>query len=171
MGYVRICEPSSAKGGKDGGKGKGKDGKGKGKGGKGKGGPGNKPEGCTSLVIKFMASETTEDKLWTFFEDKPSSIKLLTDRDSGESKCVAFVDFEDTAAMDECVKKNDETLDGKTVMVAYNAPKGDGDKGKGKGKDGKDGKGKGKKGDSAEYAARSANAGAIAAFQGEAKTF
>merc|ERR1712129_417478 len=121
--------------GKDGkGKGKGKDGKGKGKG----KGPGEKPEGCTSLVVKFLSQDTTEDKLWTLFEDvAPEKIKLLTDRDSGESKCVAFVDFADGSKLDEAVKKNGHELDGKSIAVHFNAPKGEG-KGDGK-KGGKDG--------------------------------
>ena len=135
---VRVCEKDGNKGGKgkDGGKGKGKGKKGKGK------GPGEKPEGCTSLVVKFLAQETTEDKLWSIFEAvAPSKIKLLTDRDSGESKCVAFVDFEDGSKLEEAIKLNQTEVDGKNIMVAYNAPKGEG---KGDGKKG--GKGDGKKG-------------------------
>jgi len=112
------------------------------------------------------------------FEDaEPSKVKLLTDRDSGESKCLAFVDFESTDKVDAAIKKNNAELDGKTIFVAFNAPKGDGDKG---GKDfGKDSKGKGKKGgkkgkkgkDGDKDNARALTSGSIQSFEGKTQTF
>ena len=116
--------------------------------GKGKKGKVLKPEGCKSVVIKNLSAETVEDSLWTFFQDAGTvqRVKLLTDRDTGESKRVAFVDFEATESTDNAVKRNASTLDGNTVYVDFNAPrreKGEGKKGKGKkGKGGKKGRGK-----------------------------
>merc|ERR1711966_306144 len=110
-----------------------------------------------SVVVKFLSPDTTEDKLWTLFEaESPKAIKLLTDRETGESKCIAFVDFEDTAKVDLAVKKDRTDLDGKSIAVTFNAPreKGEGKDGKGKGKDGK---GKGKKGKKGSDPARAAN--------------
>ncbi|CAD7947042.1 unnamed protein product [Amoebophrya sp. A25] len=183
---VRICEPDGKGKGKDGkGKGKkGKDGKGKGKGkdGKGKGSytPGEKPEGCKSVILKWLNYETVEDSIRSHFEDcgDIQGIKLLTDRETGASKGMAFVDFDSEEAVDKAVKKCNSELDGKNIIVDYNTPrekgdgkgkdgkkggKGDGKKGKGKGKKGK----KGKEGDSI----KAANMGSIQEFAGAKKSF
>jgi nucleolin len=182
---VRICEPEGegkGKGkGKDGkGKGKGKDGKGKGKGGKGKGGPSEKPEDCKSIVVKGMSYDTTEETLRGMFAECGSiaNCKILTDRETGASKGMAFIDFEDTSATDEAVKKSGGELDGRWIFVDFSGGpgfKGDGKKGdgKGKGKDGKGkGKGKGKKGKSSfDNAIKAANSGSLQEGTGNAMKF
>merc|ERR1719335_1723647 len=128
-------------------KGKGKDGKGKGKG-KGKG-PGEKPAGCKSVVVKGLSYEVEESDLQAVFANcgaGPTNVKVLMDRDTGASKGIAFVDFDDEAAVDEAMKLTDTELKGRTFFLNYAEEKGK--DGKGKGKDGKgkgkDGKGKGK---------------------------
>ena len=94
-----------------------------------------------SIVLKFLSPDTEEDGIWSFFEScgTVERVKLLTD-ENGYSRCLAFVDFEATESTDAAVKLNNTELDGKSVVVDFNAPreKGDGKKGKGK-------KGKGKK--------------------------
>merc|ERR1719240_1798598 len=142
---IRLSEPKEGKGEK-GGKSKGK-GKG-GKGGKGKvdSGPGEKPEGCTTVICGGLSYDTTEDSLWSFFEGIPSikNVSIMKDRDTGCSKGVAFVDFEDSADTDEAVKKAGTELDGRTVSIRYKQPAAaKGEKGGKKGGNGK-GKGKGK---------------------------
>jgi len=150
--------------------GKGKDGKGKGK---GKGGPKEKPEGCKSVIVKQLSYAATEDDLWELFEDcgSVSRVKMLMDRDTGESKGMAFVDFDESADVDKALKKNDTVVKGKAVYIDFSVPrekgeKGKDGKGKGKGKDGK-GKGKGK----ADSMARSKNTGSIQEFKGAKQTF
>merc|ERR1719174_1307557 len=118
--------------------------KGKGKG--GKGGPGEKPDGCLSVMVMQLSQAIEEDDLWEIFEDcgTVSKVKLLYDRDTNASRGMAFIDFEETEATDKAVKMTDKEIKGKAIYVKYNAPHEP--KGKdGKGKDGK-GKGKGKGG-------------------------
>ncbi|CAE8642264.1 unnamed protein product [Polarella glacialis] len=110
--------------GKDGkGKGKGKDGKGKGK---GKKGPGEKPAGCKSVVVKGLSYEATDDDLWEVFKgcaEGPTAVKLLTDRDTGSSKGIAFVDFTDDKGVDEAIKLNNTELKGRFFFMDYAAPR------------------------------------------------
>jgi len=161
-----------------GGKGKGKKGDGK----KGKGKGSDKPEGCMSVCVKFITPETTEEDVRSHLADcgEIERCSLLTDRETGESKCICFVDFASTDAADEAMKKNYSQLNDKEIFVGYNAPRekgGDKGKGKGKGKDGKGkgkkgGKGKGKKGkDNDDYAARASTSGSIQTFAGKAMSF
>jgi len=115
-----------------------KGGKGKGK---GKGGPGEKPEGCLSVMVMQLSPNVEEDDLWETFADcgTVSTVKILYDRDTEQSRGMAFIDFEATESTDAAVKKTDTELKGKAIFVKYNAPR------EAKGKDGK-GKGKGKGG-------------------------
>merc|ERR1719409_2352187 len=135
--FVKYNVPRESTGGKDG---KGKDGKGKGKG-KGKNsGPGEKPEGCVAVMVMQLSDAVEEDDLWEIFEDcgTVSKVKLLYDRDTGKSRGMAFVDFEETEATDKAVKMTDTQVKGKAIYVKYNVPR------EPKGGKGKDGKGKGK---------------------------
>eukprot|EP00440_Ansanella_granifera_P032147 gb/GFBE01034891.1/.p1 GENE.gb/GFBE01034891.1/~~gb/GFBE01034891.1/.p1 ORF type:complete len:151 (+),score=59.24 gb/GFBE01034891.1/:1-453(+) len=118
----------------DGGKGKGKDGKGKGKGkdkgkgkskGKGKA-PGEKPAGCTSVVVKGLAYEVTKEDLQKCFQkcgDGPTNVNLLTDRETGQSRGMAFVDFDDGKAVDEAMKLTETELKGRSFYMDYAKPR------------------------------------------------
>lgn len=165
---VRLCEP---KGGKKGDKGKGKKGKDGKKGGKSFT-PGEKPEGCKSVIVKNLSYNTTEDKLWELFGNCGDIVKvnLLKNRETGESRGMAFIDFSGESMVDEAIKKNNSDIDGRNCFVDFaGGKKEDGDKGKGKkGKDGK--KGKGKKGKSFDSATTARN-GAIQDFAGKAQNF
>jgi len=121
---------SNREGNKGKGKGKGKDSKGKGKGkdskGKGKG-PGQKPDGCTSVVVKGLSYEVTGDDLYTVFKNcgssGPSNVKVLQDWDTGKSKGVAFVDFDDSGAVDEAMKRSETELKGRCFFMDYAKPR------------------------------------------------
>jgi len=113
----------------DGGKGKGKgDEKGKGKG-KGKGkakGPGPKPDGCTSVVVKGLAYAVTSEDLEQVFSkcgNGPSNVKLLTDRETGKSRGIAFVDFDDEKAIDAAMKLTETELKGRNFFMDYSQPR------------------------------------------------
>merc|ERR1719199_1250968 len=125
--FVKYNTPREAKG-------KGEKGKGKG----GKGGPGEKPDGCLSVMVMQLSQAVEEDDLWEIFGDcgTVSKVKLLYDRDTNASRGMAFVDFEETEATDKAVKMTDKEIKGKAIFVKYNTPresKGKGEKGKGKG--------------------------------------
>jgi len=120
---LNISKANST-GGKSKGKGKGKDGKGKGKG-KHKG-PGPKPAGCTSVVVKGLAYEVTADDLKEVFKNcgpGPQHVKLFTDRETGASKGLAFVDFDDESAVDEAMKLTETVLKGRAFFMDYSKPR------------------------------------------------
>merc|ERR1712136_218159 len=91
------------------------DGKGKGK----SKGPGEKPVGCTSVVVKGLSYEVTEDDL----RKNCNNVKLLTDRETGESKGIGFVDFDDGKQVDEAIKLNNTELKGRTFFMDYARPR------------------------------------------------
>jgi len=102
------------------GKGKGKDGKGKGKGKPAELGP--KPAGCTSVVVKGLSYEVTEDDLQEVFQkcgQGPTNIKVFLDSYTGASKGLAFVDFDDTDAVDEAMKLTETPLKGRRFFMDY----------------------------------------------------
>ena len=104
------------------------DDKGKGKGGKGKGGgdPGEKPDGCKSLMVRNLKTSVDEDALWEFFSEMPSctKVKLVTDRETGESRGFAFVDFDDDDDVDKAIKLHNTEVHGQAVSLKYNVPLG-----------------------------------------------
>jgi len=107
-----------------GGKGKGKDGKAKGKG-KSKA-PQEKPAGCTSVVVKGLSYEVTQEDLQECFKacgQGPTNIKVLTDRDTGKSRGLAFVDFDDTNAVDLAMKLTETNLKGRSFFMDYSTPR------------------------------------------------
>mmetsp|Transcript_96989 Transcript_96989/g.274059 ORF Transcript_96989/g.274059 Transcript_96989/m.274059 type:complete len:392 (-) Transcript_96989:73-1248(-) len=82
-------------------------------------GPGVKPAGCLSAVIKCDAS-VSEASLWKLFEDcQVSNISCLTDKDTGEFRGTAFMDFDDTAMVDKAVKKSGQSIKGLPILVRY----------------------------------------------------
>jgi len=127
-GRTLTVAKAEGKGGS--GKGKGADGgKGKGKAALGgaKGGPSPKPAGCTSVVVKGLAYEATEDDLRRAFRTcgrGPANVRILTDRATGEPRGVAFVDFDgEGAAVDEAVKMSGTELRGRVFFVDYARPR------------------------------------------------
>jgi len=109
--------------------GKGKDGKGKGKDkgkGKGKGKSKTKPDGCTSVVVKGLSYEVTQEDLEKCFKscgEGATNVKILTDRETGQSRGMAFVDFDDTNAVDEAMKLSETNLKGRSFYMDYSVPR------------------------------------------------
>merc|ERR1711974_403382 len=104
------------------GKGKGRD-KGKSKG-KGKVGP--KPSGCSAVVVKGLSYEATEEDLQGLFgkcDQGPSDVRILTDKETGQSRGTAFVNFDDDGGLDEAVKLSGTELKGRTFFVDYARPR------------------------------------------------
>lgn len=116
--------------GKGRGKSKGSKGKGKGKGNdKGsKGTPripmGEKPENCTSIIVKSLPQSVKEDFLRKFFQNcgqsGPTNVNIIT---SSAGKRVAFVDFGNTEAVDEAMALDGTDLKGKPAFLGYSWPK------------------------------------------------
>ena len=102
--------------------------KGKGKGckGKGDGDPGEKPDGCKSLMVRNLKASDDEDALWEFFSEMPSctKVKVAKDRETGESRGFAFVDFDDDDDVDKAIKLHNTEVHGQAVSLKYNVPLG-----------------------------------------------
>merc|ERR1712176_197174 len=78
--------------------------------------PGEKPKGCTSVIVKGLAFSATEDDLMKLFKscgDGPKNILILTDRNTGKSRGMAFVDFDDEGAIDEAMRLSGSELRGR----------------------------------------------------------
>jgi len=94
-------------------------------GGKGDEGPRTKPEGCTSVVAKNLSKTTSEDDLWNLIKDCKSAnnVSILFDRDTLESRGIAFVDFDDTDDTDKAVALTGKTLHGMAIRIDYKQPR------------------------------------------------
>lgn len=87
---------------------------------------GEKPEGCTSVILKGLAFSVTEADLKRTFEecgDGPTNINILTEKETGKSRGMAFVDFDDEAAVDEAAKLNGTELKGRRFSLDYATPR------------------------------------------------
>jgi len=122
---IKVQKPTPSEGK---GKGKGKDGKGKDKG-KSNGknnGPGEKPEGCLAVVLKGLAYSVNEQDLKDAFKKcggGPTSVRMLNDKESGEFKGIAFLDFDNEQGVDEAIKLHGTELKGRTFKMDYSRPK------------------------------------------------
>mmetsp|Transcript_38387 Transcript_38387/g.96359 ORF Transcript_38387/g.96359 Transcript_38387/m.96359 type:complete len:213 (+) Transcript_38387:98-736(+) len=124
------------------GKGKGKSDKGYGKGkgdagdwgkGKGKGRKGPRdlsemPQGCQSVIVKNLSYDTVEDTLHDVFQDCGAieRVNILTDRDTGRSRGIGFIDFETPEGASRAMSKFDEVVDGRAIYVDWSERKGGG---------------------------------------------
>jgi len=106
------------------GKGKGKD-----KGGKARSPTSaQRPANCTGVVVKQLAFSATEDDLKETFKScgtGPTKVKLLINRDTGQSKGMAFIDFAQDGvdvgkAVDEAVSFSGSDFKGRRYYVEYN---------------------------------------------------
>lgn len=89
-------------------------------------GPGDKPSGCTSVILKGLAYSITEDDLTNTFKDcgnGPSNVSILCDRETGTPRGIAFVDFDDEDAVDEAIKLNGSELKGRRFSMDYATPR------------------------------------------------
>eukprot|EP00930_Biecheleria_cincta_P039977 TRINITY_DN27429_c0_g1_i1.p1 TRINITY_DN27429_c0_g1~~TRINITY_DN27429_c0_g1_i1.p1 ORF type:complete len:528 (-),score=94.07 TRINITY_DN27429_c0_g1_i1:135-1718(-) len=89
-------------------------------------GPGEKPSGCTSVILKGLAYSVTEDDLTDTFKNcgnGPSNVSILCDRETGTSRGIAFVDFDDEDAVDRAIKLNGSELKGRRFSMDYATPR------------------------------------------------
>jgi len=99
-----------------------------GKGGKKGKGPKIRPDGCTSVVLKGVSYEATEEDLQSLFQgcgQGPCSVRILTDRETGQPRGTVFLDFdpEDVEGMDAAVTKDGAELRGRWFRADYAQPR------------------------------------------------
>merc|ERR1740121_3546475 len=82
-------------------------------------GPGEKPDGFLSAVVTCDKS-VSEASLWKFFEDcGVVGVSRMMDKETGEFRGMAFLDFDDTAMVDKAVAKNGSSIKGKPCFVRF----------------------------------------------------
>jgi len=85
--------------------------------------PEEKPEGCLSVVVKCDPS-ISEASLKRFFVDCwVSNVSRIMDKQTGEFRGTAFIDFEDTDMVDLALKKSGQSIKGLPILVRYKAEK------------------------------------------------
>ena len=85
-----------------------------------------KPEGCTTLFCGNLNFNIDDDAMKDFFKDcgEVSSIRWLTDRDTGDFKGCGFVEFSDPdTSLDKAAAMNGNELMGRAVRLDYAAPR------------------------------------------------
>lgn len=78
------------------------------------------------IYVGNLAYSTSESDIRNFLADFGSiaNVKLITDRDTGQSKGFAFVEFATQAEAEKAAKEaNGKTLDGRAIKVNMSKPK------------------------------------------------
>jgi len=85
--------------------------------------PGEKPEGCKSIIVKNCPYSMDEDDIWEMFEFCGEILRInALKNEDGSMKGMFFVDFSTTEATDEAVKKCNEEVGGRNIYVDFSAP-------------------------------------------------
>ncbi|KAM9503260.1 nucleolin [Salvelinus alpinus] len=95
-------------------------------GGRDAGGRGGSGGPTKTLFVRGLSGDTTDQSLRDAF-DSATGARVVTDRDTGNSKCFGFVDFDsenDCKAAKEAMEGGE--IDGSSVNLDYAKPKGDG---------------------------------------------
>ena len=77
-----------------------------------------KAKEAVSLFIGGLSYNTSEEGLQQFFADNEiniASCRIITDRDSGNSRGFGYADFDSQVEADKCYKIEDTTLDGRQL--------------------------------------------------------
>jgi nucleolin len=84
-----------------------------------------KPEGCTTVFAGQLSYTIDEESVREFFKDcgEISAIRWLNDRETGEFKGCAFVEFNDTSAVDLAIAKQGSVLAGRPIRLDYASSK------------------------------------------------
>eukprot|EP00933_Yihiella_yeosuensis_P036793 TRINITY_DN3058_c0_g1_i2.p1 TRINITY_DN3058_c0_g1~~TRINITY_DN3058_c0_g1_i2.p1 ORF type:complete len:331 (-),score=103.25 TRINITY_DN3058_c0_g1_i2:240-1232(-) len=110
------------------------DGKGKGKSkSKGKAQPfalmalgnGQAPDGGIGVMVRSLSFDATEDDLKEVFSkcgDGPTRVKLLVDKNSGQSKGKAFIDFADKTSAEKAMELQGNLLKGRELWIEFSKP-------------------------------------------------
>ncbi len=79
-----------------------------------------------NIYVGNLSFQSTEDELRQYFEEfgEVSSVKIVTDRDTGRSRGFAFVEMpDDEAAQNAIAQANGKDLNGRTLTVNEARPR------------------------------------------------
>merc|ERR1712013_965437 len=132
------------------------------------------------LMIKNLSWNTDNDSLYSVFSDA-SDARVCMDRETGNSRGFAFVEYNDVDAAKKARESNQGAdIDGRNVNIVFATPResftpgggGSGRGGFGRGGSGGRGRGgRGGRGGSAPRGGSAANKGSIQKFEGAKLTF
>ena len=76
-------------------------------------------EDPTRIFVGGLNFESTDDDLWVYFEKfgEVTDSKVITDRDTGQSRGFGFVTFADSNVVDAVLDKGEHTIGGRQVNV------------------------------------------------------
>ena len=67
-----------------------------------------------------------DDAIWKFFKDgagvEPTTVRWLTNKDTGEFRGVGFADFADDASLDAAAAMNGKSCMGRPIRLDWQAP-------------------------------------------------
>ena len=87
---------------------------------------GEKPAGCYTLFMGNLNFQIDDDAIWKFFKDnagvEPTTVRWLTNKDTGEFRGVGFADFADDESLEAAAKCNGLPCMGRPIRMDYQAP-------------------------------------------------
>lgn len=84
-----------------------------------------KPQGSTTAYCGNLSFDADEAALRHFFADCPiAGVRMPTDKATGRHRGIAFVEFEDDAALERAMGRNGELLLGREVAMHYSTTTG-----------------------------------------------
>ena len=87
---------------------------------------GPKPDGCYTLFMGNLNFQIDDDKIWKFFMDnaevEPTTVRWLTNKETGEFRGVGFADFADDESLDAAAKCNGLPCMGRPIRLDWQAP-------------------------------------------------
>ncbi len=84
-----------------------------------------KPEDCTTVFAGQLSYTIDEETVRDFFKDcgEIAAIRWLNDKNTGEFKGCAFVEFSDPAAVDLAIAKQGQSVAGRPIRLDYASSK------------------------------------------------
>jgi len=80
-----------------------------------------KPEGCITVFVGKLSYDIDEETMRDTFKDcgDIKEIRWLNDRETGQFKGCAFVEFSSTGAVDKAVKLNGSSVMGRAMKIDF----------------------------------------------------
>lgn len=102
---------------------------------------GDTAEKSLTCYVGNLSYDTTEDSIYDFFGEcgTISSVRMITDRDTGNPKGFGYVEFADQASADAALTYHGTELDGRNIRVTYDSKRSTGGGRGGRGRGGRGG--------------------------------
>jgi len=83
-----------------------------------------KPEGCTTVILKNLSFQITDENVYELFKDAGpvKEIRWLSHADTGNFRGMGFVEFENPESVDKAMAHDKEMFLGRELYIDYAAP-------------------------------------------------